>query len=52
MRTDFAMEDLRMNFKTMHLGLTVLWALEGPPWRQTRKVLEAQMTMFALGVKA
>jgi AcrR family transcriptional regulator len=51
-RSDLAMEDLRMNFKTMHLGLTMLWALEGPPWRETRKVLEAHMAMFAQGTKA
>lgn len=47
---DLPLRDLRMNFKTMHLGLTMLWALEGPPWRETRKVLRAQMSMFAEGI--
>jgi AcrR family transcriptional regulator len=50
-RKSMAMEDLMMNFKTMHLGLTMLWALEGPPWRETRKVIKTQMGMFAKGVK-
>jgi hypothetical protein len=50
-RRGMPMEDLTMNFKTMHLGLTMVWALEGPPWRETRKVLNAQMTMLAEGVK-
>ncbi|MBL8232169.1 MAG: TetR/AcrR family transcriptional regulator [Bryobacterales bacterium] len=45
-----AMEDLRLNFKTMHLGLTMLWALEGSPWRQTRRILRSQMSMFAKGI--
>lgn len=50
-RRDLSITALRMNFKTMHLGLTVLWALEGPPWRETRKVLNAHMSMFAQGVR-
>lgn len=50
-RGDLAIEDLRMNFKTMHLGLTVLWAMEGPPFRETQKLLATQMAMFAQGVK-
>lgn len=50
-RSDLPIADLLMNFKTMHLGLTMVWALEGPPWRETRKVLRAQMAMFGQGVK-
>jgi hypothetical protein len=50
-RKSMAIEELMMNFKTMHLGLTMLWALEGPPWRETRKVIRTQMGMFAKGVK-
>jgi AcrR family transcriptional regulator len=51
-RSDIPMEDLRMQFKTLQLGLTVVWTLEGPPWRETRKVLKAHMAMFAQGVRA
>jgi AcrR family transcriptional regulator len=51
LRIGMPMEDLTMNFKTMHLGLTMVWALEGPPWRETRKVLNAQMMMLAERVK-
>lgn len=47
---DLAMEDLRLSFKTMHLGLTMLWALEGSPWRKTRRILRSQMSMFAKGI--
>lgn len=50
-RADTDMGDMRMSFKTMHLGLTMLWALEGAPWRETRKVLKGHMAMFAAGVK-
>jgi AcrR family transcriptional regulator len=47
---EHTLEHLRITFKTMHLGLTMLWLLEEPPHAQTRRVLKTQMQMFALGV--
>lgn len=47
-----AMADLLLNFKTMQLGISMLWALEGPPWTGTRKVVKTQMAMFARGIEA
>lgn len=51
-RKEVDLQHLQLNFKTMHLGLTVLWALEGSPWRETRKVLNTQMAMLAKGIEA
>ena len=50
-RKDLDLQHLQLTFKTMHLGLTVLWALEGSPWRETRKVLTTEMAMMAKGIE-
>jgi hypothetical protein len=34
----------------MHLGLTALWAIEGPPFRQTAQTVRRQMQFFAYGI--
>src|SRR5580704_9455707 len=39
LRADIDISQLIMSFKTMHLGLTALWAVEGPPFQQTSKVV-------------
>jgi AcrR family transcriptional regulator len=41
---------LVMSFKTMHLGLTALWAVEGPPFEQTAHVVRQQMQFFSEGI--
>lgn len=38
-------------FKTMHLGLTALWAVEGPPFRGTEQVLREEIRLFSEGIK-
>lgn len=38
------------SFKTIHLGLTALWAVEGPPFRQTTRSVREQMRLFAAGI--
>lgn len=38
------------SFKTIHLGLTALWAIEGPPFRQTTRSVREQMRLFAAGI--
>jgi hypothetical protein len=34
----------------MHLGLTALWAIEGPPFRQTIETLRQEMKFFCEGI--
>jgi AcrR family transcriptional regulator len=41
---------LIQSFKTMHLGLTALWAIEGPPFRQAKQAVRHQMTLFTHGI--
>ena len=41
---------LILSFKTMHLGLTALWAVEGPPFTQTTHVVRQQMQFFTEGI--
>jgi AcrR family transcriptional regulator len=36
--------------QTMHLGLTALWAVEGPPFQQTTEVVRQQMQFFTQGI--
>jgi AcrR family transcriptional regulator len=38
-------------FKTMHLGLVGAWAVEGPPFRQTQKILAAEIRLFCIGLE-
>jgi AcrR family transcriptional regulator len=50
LRADIDISQLIMSFKTMHLGLTALWAVEGPPFQQTSKVVRQQMQFFTQGI--
>lgn len=50
LRRDVPMELLVLNFKTMHLGLSAIWALEGPPWRGTSATLAQQVSLFCGGL--
>jgi hypothetical protein len=38
-------------FKTIHLGLTGLWAIEGPPFRGTEMILDQEIRMFCEGLE-
>ncbi len=38
-------------FKTMHLGLSALWAIEGPPFRGTDQILTEEIKLFCEGIK-
>src|SRR5215469_4445251 len=42
LRTDVSLPDLILIFKTIHLGLNALWAVEGPPFRMTNHVLKQE----------
>jgi AcrR family transcriptional regulator len=50
-RGDLNITELMGIFKTMHLGLTALWAIEGPPFRSTERVVRQEMRLFCEGLK-
>ena len=50
-RGDIKLPDLILAFKTVHLGLTTLWAVEGPPFQATQMLVEQEMKMFCEGIK-
>jgi len=51
-RRDLKLQDLILSFKTIHLGLTALWAVEGPPFEATQRLVEEEMRMFCEGIRA
>jgi len=50
-RRDIQLPDLIMIFKTIHLGLTALWAVEGPPFRATETIVRQEMTLLCKGLE-
>ena len=50
-RKDLPIAMLIPVFKTIHLGLTALWAVEGPPFGGTEMVLEQEMKLFCEGLE-
>jgi hypothetical protein len=36
----------------VHLGLTGVWAMEGPPWRGTELMVDSQMRLWCDGLGA
>jgi AcrR family transcriptional regulator len=51
LRRDAPIELIVLNFKTMHFGLSAMWALEGPPWHGTSKALPSQVSLFCSGLE-
>jgi AcrR family transcriptional regulator len=51
MRKDVQIAQLIPVFKTIHLGLTALWAVEGPPFRGTEMVLKQEIRLFCEGLE-
>jgi AcrR family transcriptional regulator len=51
-RRDVDLKQLIVAFKTIHLGLTGLWAIEGPPFKKAGEVLRLQMKLFSRGLEA
>jgi AcrR family transcriptional regulator len=51
MRKDVHIAELIPVFKTIHLGLTALWAVEGPPFSGTEMVLKQEMRLFCEGLE-
>jgi AcrR family transcriptional regulator len=50
-RRDVSVPDLILIFKTIHLGLTSLWAIEGPPFQFTEKTLKQEIKLFCQGLR-
>jgi AcrR family transcriptional regulator len=50
-RADVSIEDLTLVFGNMQLGLTALWAVEGPPFQTTHHVLEREVALFCEGIE-
>jgi AcrR family transcriptional regulator len=51
MRKDVQIAQLIPVFKTIHLGLTAMWAVEGPPFRGTEMVLKQEIKLFCEGLE-
>jgi AcrR family transcriptional regulator len=50
-RADVDLAELVLVFKTVQLGLTALWAVEGPPFTQVSRVVERELTLFGKGLE-
>lgn len=50
-RRDVDIEVLVEVFKTMHLGLSALWAVEGPPFRGTERIMKQEIRLFCEGIR-
>jgi len=51
LRQDVNLSELILIFKTMQLGLTALWAVDGPPFRGTEYILTQEIKLFCEGLK-
>lgn len=51
-RDDVGVGDLTLVFTSMQLGLTALWAIEGPPFRSTDYALQREIALFCDGLEA
>ena len=51
LRKDVNLSELVLVFKTMQLGLTALWAVEGPPFHGTEYILKQEIRLFCEGLK-
>jgi AcrR family transcriptional regulator len=51
-RPDVEIPQLIGAFKTMHVGLTCVWAVEGPPFAATNQILRLQIDLFCKGLEA
>jgi AcrR family transcriptional regulator len=50
-RSDLDLESLIFTFKSIHLGLTALWAVEGPPFRSAEHTTLQTLKMFSQGIQ-
>jgi AcrR family transcriptional regulator len=50
-RANIDIPKLIVAFKTTHVGLTCLWAIEGPPFKAAEQILKFQMELFCKGLE-
>ena len=50
-RADIDLAELLLVFKTKQLGFTALWAIEGPPFTGTTRVVERELMLFCEGLE-
>lgn len=50
-RRDVGIADLTLVFINMHLGLSALWAIEGPPFHTTDHALQRAIALFCEGLE-
>ncbi len=51
LRKDVPLPELIMIFKTIQLGLTALWAVEGPPFHITNQLIGQEIRLFCEGLE-
>ena len=51
-RANVDIPKLIVAFKTIHVGIACVWAIEGPPFKATSRILEFQMELFSKGLEA
>lgn len=49
-KSEIDLSPLIISFKTMQMGLTTLWAIEGPPFHATKAVVRKQMKFLCEGI--
>jgi AcrR family transcriptional regulator len=50
-RANIDIPKLIVAFKTVHVGFTCVWAIEGPPFIATEEILKFQMELFSKGLQ-
>jgi hypothetical protein len=51
LRRDVSVPDLVLAFKVLQLGVTSVWAIEGPPWKQSHELARLQVKLFCGGIR-
>jgi AcrR family transcriptional regulator len=49
-RSDIALGELILLFKTLQIGLTSVWVVEGPPWKGSNQLARQQVKVFCEGI--
>jgi hypothetical protein len=49
-RADIDVPKLIVAFKTLHVGLTCLWAIEGPPFKRAEQIVKFQIELLSKGL--
>jgi len=50
-RLDVSIAELVLAFKVLQLGVTSVWAIEGPPWKKSRELARLQVKLFCQGIQ-